>query len=183
MDSTEGPPHITRRSFLKVLFGIGASCVLTSIEVPQPATPVHEPQATTPEPPTSPLPTPETLSQSDIELYDDLTPGIGIGVGWNGRTSVWNGIVQNIIKATASVDIASYVFVPKHLETDFKSFVEDNGLTEKQYHIVLCDPEYALEDDARETETGKAVPPQKRKGFLSSWIRDWGTSFAPSPIS
>lgn len=172
----------SRRQFLKGTVGLGLAAVTAALApgaAPAKSPAQAESLAEAPiDPSVSPLPQAEVLNTSEVKLYNDLTPGIGIGVAWIGRTSTWNPIVENIIKATTGVSIAPYVFVPRYLSEDFNAFIQDNRLKPEQCHVIICDPEYEESSDAAEMDSGKKAPNIKRKGFISSWIRDWGSMVA-----
>jgi len=114
----------------------------------------------------------EVPPKSETKIYNDLTPGIGVAVGWVGHASSWNTIVENLIKAITGAGIDPYIFVPKHLRQDCTDYLNRSGLGNNQYNLIVCEPDYALEDNARNID-GANVAEVKRKGFLSSWIRDW----------
>lgn len=117
----------------------------------------------------------EQTSQTELALYGDLTPGIGISVAWVGTYAMGRPLIENIIAATKSVGIAPYIFVPHHMETDFNEFAKKHDIGSNAYHLISCDPEYKLHDDSVEISTGKITESPTKKGFISPWIRDWGT--------
>ncbi|HRN70516.1 MAG TPA: hypothetical protein PLS49_05000, partial [Candidatus Woesebacteria bacterium] len=72
------------------------------------------------------------------------------------------------------VNVAPFVFVPKHQEENFDTFVADNVILEGSYHKILCEPSYEENSDAVNPKTGEHEK-TIRSGFPSSWIRDFGT--------
>lgn len=178
MDQNAEQPQkkIPRRSFLKAIVGLGAAIGLGNMASPaetaQAKVPNSTPLSEQQKPPL--MEHKEEILESKINLYDDLTPGIGIGVAWIGSGSQWNTVVENIIKATVSVDIPPHVFVPKQQEENFDQFMNENQLPEGSYIKIICDPEYVVNEDAVDMNTGKTQKMTK-SGFETSWIRDWGT--------
>lgn len=167
-------PKITRRRFLQMA-GAAAASIIAAVApdvAAQPRGPNFTPILVKPESPI--VISEEKKEEQKVKLYDDLTPGIGIGLAWVGSGSPWNTIVENFIKASTAVDVTPYVYVPRYSKDTFNAFLVESGIPPEACHKVLCDPEYEVNDDAVEVDSGKHKSVIK-SGFPSSWIRDWGT--------
>lgn len=175
--SQEQPNKFTRRRFIQGALALGAALGLGA-KLRDETSAQQEVPNSTPLPQQSEssvaTPTPEVITEQSINLYNDLTPGIGIGVAWVGSGSIWNPIVENIIKATTGVNLAPFIFVPQHQEGNFDAYISENNILEGSYHKIICDPSYEENSDAIDPRTGENKKTIK-SGFPSSWIRDFGT--------